>query len=201
VATVVTVVTAGMLAGAFAGCGQGASSTPTTVEPSFATALGAGVAALKLGNDNAAQQLFAEAVARRPGNATALYDLGLAYQDEGHARDALRAYAHALVTAPNDVPVEFNRAVIYAAHDAPLAMFLYRRVIHLQPNSPTAYLNLGLLEAAAHLPAAPVDLQKAVQLDPSLAAHIPPTLRPTAAAAPTVPTSLPTGSANPTTTS
>jgi Flp pilus assembly protein TadD len=164
---------------AFAGCGGGASSTPTTAPPSFAVALGAGVAALKAGNANAAQQLFTEAVAREPTNADALYDLGVAYQDEGQSRNALRAYARALQHAPDDTRVEFNRAVIYSTTDVPLAIFLYRRVISLRPDSPTAYLNLGLLEAATHVTSAPADLSKAVQLDPSLAARIPSAVRAT----------------------
>ena len=179
------------------GCGGGTSSPPATVEPSFAAALGAGVAALKAGNANAAQQLFAEAVARRPDDANALYDLGVAYQDEGQTHDALHSYARALRYAPDDAQIEFNRAVIYSTSDAPLAIFLYRRVIALQPDSPTAYLNLGLLESAAHMSGAPADLLKAVQLDPSLASRIPPAVRATMPdAATTTSTSLPSGSAS-----
>ena len=194
-ASVITIVVAGS---AIVGCGNGASSSPTTAEPSFATALGAGVAALKSGNANAAQQLFAEAVARRPASAVALYDLGLAYQDEGQTRSALQAYPRALHDEPDDVQVEFNRAVIYSTSDAPLAIYLYRRVISLQPDSPTAYLNLGLLEAAAHITSAPSDLSKAVQLDPSLITRIPPAVRATMPSAPSAPSSVPAGGAAPT---
>lgn len=72
------------------------------------------------------------------------------------------------------VPAIFNQAVVNSGHDVPLAVFLYRRVISLQPDSPTAYLNLGLLEAQQGQPTeAGVDLRKAIQLDESLRTRIP----------------------------
>jgi hypothetical protein len=48
-------------------------------------------------------------------------------------------------------------------------------LIALEPNSPTAYLNLGLLEAESNttLPAALRNLEQAVKLQPSLRTMIP----------------------------
>jgi tetratricopeptide (TPR) repeat protein len=121
-----------------------------------------------------------QVIRRAPKQAAAYYDLGVAYQDQHDYRDALRAYAKAQSLDPNFVPVIYNRAVLYARTDPQLALFLYRRVIALQHNSPTAYLNLGLLEASqgpALRAQAEKDLARAVRLEPSLASRIPTSLR------------------------
>jgi Flp pilus assembly protein TadD len=162
-----------------AACGGSSSDASSTVPlPSFATAIGAGMAALKQGNPNAAQQLFADALKREPHNATAYFDEGVAYQRLGDTKQAEIAYIRALSLDPNYVQADFNRAVLVTPTDPALATFLYRKVIAMQPNSPTALLNLGLLEFQQGLRSdAVTDLAKAVQLQPSLAARIPATVR------------------------
>lgn len=160
-----------------AACGSSTTSLPRASIP---TTLAAGSAALRQGDYWAAEQLFLQVVKRDRRDAAAYYDLGLAYQDQHDIRDALRAYAQAQALDENFVPVIFNRAVLYSRTDPQLAMFLYRKAIALQHDSPTAYLNLGLLEASqgAQLRAqAGKDLAKAIKLDPSLASHIPGSLR------------------------
>lgn len=121
-----------------------------------------------------------QVIRRAPRQAAGYYDLGVAYQDQHDYRDALRAYAKAQSLDQNFVPVIYNRAVLYTRTDPQLALFLYRRVIALQHDSPTAYLNLGLLEAsqgpALHAQAEK-DLARAVRLEPSLASRIPTSLR------------------------
>lgn len=156
---------------ALAGCGG--SSTPQP-RPSESVLLGAGTTEFRHGDYNAASQLFQQAITRDPSSATAHYDLGTVYQAEHQVGPALREYRLALQNSPNLLPAIFNEATIESAHDVPLAVFLYREVISLQPSSPTAYLNLGLLEAQQGERAlAGVDLRKAVQLDKSLRARIP----------------------------
>jgi tetratricopeptide (TPR) repeat protein len=158
-------------------CGGSSSTVPAA---SIATTLAAGSAALRQRDYWGAEQLFLQVIKRDPSQAAAYYDLGLAYQDRHDYRDALRAYAKAQALDRNFVPVIFNRAVLYSRTDPQLAMFLYRRAIALQHDSPTAYLNLGLLEAGQgprlHRQAEK-DLAKAVRLDPSLAGRIPSPLR------------------------
>ena len=145
------------------------------------TTLAAGSAALHQRNYWAAEQLFLQVIKRDPTEAAAYYDLGLAYQDQHDYRDALRAYAKAQALDQNFVPVIFNRAVLYSQTDPQLAMFLYRKAISIQHDSPTAYLNLGLLEASQGgrglRARARKDLARAVRLDPSLASRIPNSLR------------------------
>lgn len=164
------------IACAVAACANG-SSLPRA---SIATTLAAGEAALRQHDYYAAEQLFLQVIKRQPRQVAAYYDLGIAYQDEHDYRDALRAYNRAQALDENFVPVTYNRAVLYSRIDPQLAMFLYRKVIELQHDAPTAYLNLGLLEAsqgpALHAQAEK-DLAKAVKLDPSLAARIPGSLR------------------------
>jgi len=158
-------------------CGDSSSSIP---KASIATTLAAGSAALRQRDYWAAEQLFLQAIKRDPMNAAAYYDLGLAYQDQRNYRAALRAYAKAQVLDPNFLPVIFNRAVLYSRTDPELAMFLYRRVIAIQHDSPTAYLNLGMLEAGQGSKLrrqSEKDLATAVRLDPSLASRIPSSLR------------------------
>jgi len=152
------------------------SSTPNA---SFSVLIGAGMDLLRQGNPSAAKQLFAQAVARKPNNPVGHYDLGVALQREGDSRDAVRQYRLALAQDPKYTPALYNEALIIAPRDAPLAIFYYRRILAIKPDSPTALLNLGLLQAAGHWPRRIVKktLRRAVQLDPSLRADIPARLR------------------------
>lgn len=155
-------------------------SSPSVPKAPIATTLAAGSAALRQHEYRAAEQLFLQVVKRDPKQAAAYYDLGLAFQDQHNVRGALGAYAKAQALDQNFLPVIFNRAVLYSRIDPQLAMFLYRRAIQLQRDSPTAYLNLGLLEASQgpRLRArAKKDLAKAIRLEPSLASRVPASLR------------------------
>ena len=146
----------------------------------MSTRFAAGLAALRQHDYSAAEGLLSQVTRLEPRNYAAYYDLGLAYQDQGATRPALVAYAKAQALNERFVPVLYNRAVLYSRADPQLALFLYRRVISLQQDSPTAFLNLGLLEAVQgpHLrKQAELDLAQAVQLDPSLASRIPAPLR------------------------
>jgi Flp pilus assembly protein TadD len=164
------------ISAALAGCG--ASSAPQP-QPSESVLLGAGSTEFRHGDYNAAGQLFQQAITRDPGDATAYYDLGTTYQAENRVRPAVKEYRLALRYNPSLVPAIFNEATIESVHDVPLAIFLYHEAISLQPNSPTAYLNLGLLEAQQGERAfAGVTLRKALQLDESLRARIPRSVAP-----------------------
>jgi tetratricopeptide (TPR) repeat protein len=153
---------------------------PPAPKAPIATTLAAGSAALRQRDYWAAQQLFLQVIRRDPRQAAAYYDLGLAYQDQDNYRGALRAYASAQRLDENFVPAIYNSAVLYSRADPQLAMFLYRKAISLRPDSPTAYLNLGLLEAGRGprlRDQAEKDLARAVRLEPSLEGRIPGPLR------------------------
>jgi Tfp pilus assembly protein PilF len=159
--------------------GAGKSSTISTTKAPFNALIGAGVDLLRQGNPSAAQQLFEQAVAREPSNPVGHYDLGVVLQGSGDRQQALRQYRLAVADDPQYTPALFNEAVMIASRDAPLAIFYYHRILTAHPASPTALLNLGLLEAATRYPRrffAP-ELRKAVALDPALRSEIPAKLR------------------------
>jgi tetratricopeptide (TPR) repeat protein len=162
------------------GCGGGQKNSGNPdARASYETLVGASVDLLGKGNPSAAQQLLQQAVAKNPHDPVAYYDLGVAYERQGETRKAARNYLHAIAVDRDYVPALFNQAEIFAKHNAPLAIFYYRRIIHLKPDSPTAYLNLGLLEAATKALHARAlrDLAQAVKLDASLRKQVPPPLR------------------------
>ena len=188
------VAAAALIASTVAACSSSSSSLPKVP---VSTRFAAGLAALRQHDYSAAEGLLSQVTKLQPKNYAAFYDLGLAYQDQGADRAALIAYAKAQALNEQFVPVIYNRAVLYSKTDPQLALFLYHRVISLQHDSPTAFLNLGLLEAVQgpHLrKQAKQDLARAVQLDPSLASRIPAPLRAGVAAAAR---NLPTFSATP----
>jgi tetratricopeptide (TPR) repeat protein len=124
-------------------------------------------------------QLFTRAVAKKPRSPVGYYDLGVALQRAGNENAALRQYRLAVANDPSYTPALYNEAVLIAPRDPALAMFYYHRILAARPNSSTALLNLGLLEAAGHWPRKVVltTLRQAVRLDPSLRARIPASLR------------------------
>jgi tetratricopeptide (TPR) repeat protein len=162
-----------------ASCSGGSSSGKSTSSDSFATLVGAGNALLKQRNPGAAEQLFAQAIRKAPANPLGYYDAGVADQQLGENQAALAQYARAVRANSRYAPALFNTATIYNASDPDRAMYLYRRVITIQADSPTAYLNLGILEARKPRDASQSteDLQMAVRLEPSLLAKIPARLR------------------------
>jgi tetratricopeptide (TPR) repeat protein len=172
------IVAAGLLLG---GCGSGGhdSSTTATSTASYNTLVDAGIHLLRLGNTKAAGQLFLQAIARNPADPVAHYNLGVVYQGAGDRRDALREYDLALRSNSRYVPALYNKAILMTPVNAPLAIFYYRQVIQIQPNSPTAFLNLGLLENQRKglRSQALLDVKRAVRLDPSLRGRVPTSLR------------------------
>ena len=166
---------------AIAACGGSGktSSTASTSTAPYSVLIGAGMELLRQGNTSAAEQLFAQAVAREPNNPVAHYDLGVVLQAVGDTRDAMRQYRLALAKNPQYTPALYNEAALIAPRNPPLAIFYYSQVIAIKPDSPTALLNLGLLQAASHWPrrVAIRNLRSAVTLDPALRNDIPADLR------------------------
>jgi Tfp pilus assembly protein PilF len=150
------------------------SSGGTDKNASAATLLAAGIKAETQGDNNGARQLFQQVLAKEPGNLYAHYNLGVIAQAEQDNPTALQEYGVALATNPSYVPALFNEATIYAATNPTLAVATYHQVIKLQPHAPTAYLNLGLLEAQLGQTAQAVrDLSTAIHQDPTLAKSLP----------------------------
>jgi tetratricopeptide (TPR) repeat protein len=156
--------------GLLTACGGGSDGKPADAN----TLLAAGIKAQQQGDTNAARQLFEQVLAKQPNNFYAHYNLGVLDQQAKDTASALREYGAALTINPSYVPALFNEATIFAGSDPALAITTYRRVITLQPKAPTAYLNLGLLEAAhGELQQGIKDLTTALHQDPSLGPQIP----------------------------
>jgi len=162
-----------VLLGLLVGCGGGSDGKPADAS----TLLAAGIKAQQQGDANAARQLFEQVLAKQPSNFYAHYNLGVLDQQAKDTAAALREYGAALTINPTYVPAMFNEATIFASTDPALAIATYRKVIALQPKAPTAYLNLGLLEAAhGELQQGIKDLNTALHQDPSLGPQVPPAL-------------------------
>lgn len=162
-----------LLFGGLTACGGG--SDGKAADPN--TLLAAGIKLQQEGNANAARQLFEQVLDKQPSNFYAHYNLGVLDQQAKDTASALREYGAALAINPNYVPALFNQATIVAVNDPTAAIETYRRVIALQPHAPTAYLNLGLLEATHGEMAQGIkDLNTALHQDPSLGPQVPPAL-------------------------
>jgi tetratricopeptide (TPR) repeat protein len=162
-----------VLVGVLTACGGKSGGKPADAS----TLLAAGIKAQQQGDANAARQLFEQVLAKQPNNFYAHYNLGVLDQQAKDNASALREYGSALTINPNYVPALFNEATIFATTDPALAITTYRKVVSLQPKAPTAYLNLGLLEAAhGEIPQGIKDLNTALHQDPTLGTQVPPKL-------------------------
>lgn len=160
-------VTVGLLSGCSA-----KAETPTP--PSASTLIGAGKDLYQKKDYAAAAQLFEQAVAADPADAIAHYDLGTAYQAEHRNAEARAQYRQAVAHDPSMVSALFNEAILDTPRDPVLAVFLYHKVVAINPDASTAWLNLGVLEHKEGLKAgAGVAFRRAVGLEPGLRAQIP----------------------------
>ncbi len=161
-----------------AGCG-GAAKATKAAPLSYDTLVGAGGALVRTGDLGGARQLFQRAIARNPHSPVAYYELGVVYERERKTYLAAVQYSRALQVDRAYVPALYNEAGIVARNNRPLAIYYYRAAIHLQPDLPTAYLRVGLLEWAGKRTRTQAlrDLAHAVKLDPALRAAIPAAVR------------------------
>jgi tetratricopeptide (TPR) repeat protein len=137
-------------------------------------ALAEGLAQQQVGNDEAAAEKYQDVLDVRPGDKYANYDLGLIEQGDGRTALAEGYYRAALDTDPAFVPALFNLAILRTHVGATQeAIDLYLRVIQGQPDYAAAHLNLGILYQKVGKPKdAQVELNRALELDPSLAGRL-----------------------------
>ena len=102
----------------------------------------------------------------------------MVYEEQGQSSQALSQYQLAIRADPRFVSALYNEAVIIASRNPQQAISLYHRVIAIQPGSPSAFFNLGLLEVKANDDTQAVrDLREAVRLYPGLSSKVPTSLR------------------------
>ena len=168
-ALVIPLVVASMALG---GCGK--SSPPRASEATDTQLVQAGLLAVQQGDDVAALHAFSTAADKQPKNFYAQYNVGVLLQKKGQTDRALAAYGRSLTANPSYVPALFNEATLFGLSNPALAIDTYLRVIKLQPKAPTAYLNLGLLEAKIGLfDRARSDLSTAIKQDGTLVSAVP----------------------------
>jgi tetratricopeptide (TPR) repeat protein len=161
------VVALAALATACGGGSNGQSASPSMT-------INAGLKLQQQGKLTDAAALYQQVIAAQPGNLYAHYDLGVVEEELSNQVGALAAYGAALTINPKYVPALYNEATIYAKTDPVLAISLYRQIIALQANAPTAYLNLGFLEIQQGEPKQGLQgLSTAVSQDPTLLSRVP----------------------------
>jgi protein O-mannosyl-transferase len=118
----------------------------------------AGAAAVALGlatadrnrDYHSALALWRDTVAKRPENARAWINHGLALLEAGDPEAALRQLDGALARDPRLADGHFNRGVVLTRLARPAeAMAAYREAVRLRPSHPEALNNLGSLELAS----------------------------------------------------
>ena len=122
-----------------------------------------------------AVDLYEQVLVLDPQNRFAYYNLGLIDQTRGDDAAAADQYEQAIAVAPDFTPAIFNLAIIRAKQGATdEAIGLYRDVIAIDDTDARAHLNLGfLLIASGERKEGQRELDRAVELDPSLASRIP----------------------------
>ena len=134
--------------------------------------LALGLCGLARGTAADAVTAFRAALARRPGWADALNNLGVAYDRLGDTEQALESFRQAVAQRPQSALGWHNLADILARHGrATEALSAWRRAAELSPSDAGVQAKLGsALLAAGDFPGARHALEKALALDNGLVA-------------------------------
>ena len=137
--------------------------------------LNKGLKAHASGDIAEASENYKEVLKKDPKNKFALYNLGLIDQQAGKIESAEKYYRRALKTDPDFGSALFNLAILITGPAPQEALELYKHAIALDPANASAHLNLGfLLKSLGRAEEGDGELQRAVELDPTLAARVSP---------------------------
>ncbi len=116
----------------------------------------------------AEETLWADTVAKAPGNERARNNLGLALANQGQFAAAALQYRQALELAPNYADAHNNLGMALAGqNEFTAAASEFREALRLKPGHGAAHNNLGLLFAqAGDVPAAAHEFELAAKFDP-----------------------------------
>lgn len=146
-----------------------------------------GVAAQKAGRTDEAQKLYEEVLENDPDNKLANFNLGVAAQVAGDTQRAEELYLKSLQADPDFLPALFNLAILQERADRnDESAETYRRLLEKYPDNGPAHLNYGflLVQKLNQPDEGRAEFTRAVEIDPGLAARIPPDLRPAPAPEP-----------------
>jgi tetratricopeptide (TPR) repeat protein len=129
---------------------------------------GLGMAYLKRGMLDKAQQQFEISTRLYPGHAKSYYNLGLVYFQKGDLEKALAYFNRCVSLDPQSERAHYNLATIYLKQGAwDRAIYHYVKVNELDPAIPMAHYNLGMAYAMqGKLDQAIAEWRSVMKLDP-----------------------------------
>ncbi len=147
----------------------GRSRRPGGAAFDLRTALAHAVQAYRQGRPAQAERELREIMARAPGNATCLYNLGYILQLRGKFAEATAQYRRVLAVAPGHVDAQFNLAnALHADGHAQAAEAALRELLAAHPAHAGAWNNLGnLLDATERPQEAEAAYRRALEIEPA----------------------------------
>ena len=129
---------------------------------------GLGLANLKRGMLNEAQQEFETAIKLYPNHAKSYYNLGVVYHQKGNLKKAMENFSRSVTLNPDLTRAHYNLATLYAQQGSlDLAIRHYVKVTELDAEVIEAHYNLGLAYATqGKLKRAISEWENVLQLDP-----------------------------------
>ena len=130
---------------------------------------GLGMAYLKRGMLNEAQQEFEATIRLYPNDAKSYYNLGVVYGQKGNSKEAMENFKRSVTINPDLIRAHYNLATLYAQQgDMDLAIRHFVKVTELDAEVVEAHYNLGLAYAMqGKLNRAISEWEKVLQLDPN----------------------------------
>lgn len=135
----------------------------------------AGLSDAQAGRLEEAKATFNNVLALQKDNKYGYYNLGVIASQQHDSATAQINYTAALAIDPDYFPALFNKAYILESTDKATALSLYKRATKNNPKAASSFLRASFLETAlGQNDNAKIDHDKAIALDPSLAAVQPP---------------------------
>lgn len=149
----------------------------TFVGMSTGAIIAQGIEAEGNGDLDAAFGSYLTAAYRDPDNKFVHFNLGHLYQERNMIAETEREYGIALAIDPAFAKPLYNLAVMNTDSNPARAIALYRRVLDLNPDSPAAKFNLGVLMVRSGDADGVNLIRDVVAADPAFAKSVPPDIK------------------------
>ncbi|WP_418003910.1 tetratricopeptide repeat protein [Mycobacterium sp. PDNC021] len=136
-----------------------------------------GIEAERNGDLGSAFGSYLTAAYRDPGNKFVHFNMGHLYQQRNMIAEAEREYGIALSIDPTFAKPLYNLAVMNSDSNPARAIALYQRVLDLNPDSPAAKFNLGVLMVRSGDADGVSLIRDVVAADPAFAQSVPPDIK------------------------